>query len=401
MEKCKRQFICQYLECLSCGDNEVLGQSLAVNILFTKWLCIAHRINRQAIKLLFSMLCVFTSITSSAQTAPLVEVAKVKAWSQGAAHNMHCIVEAPDIYQLSSHADARLIWSLPEGAQVKKGEIVARQDSYYLNREIEQLEIDIASASAESEFAAKELSRLKLLNKKQLISISRFHDVSKQAKQASLAKKLLTARLKELHYRHKNLAHFAPEDGQVVYRQANLGESLRIGERILQFLPTTRNELMCEIPLQKYRQSQQLKNVEFTHENKGNFELIRQSHALDEKSQTLKIYLNAGQKSRQGLLVGERINVTVHYHNSILTQVPIDAIELTENSAFVWQVQTDNKVMKVIVDVVETQENFFLVRSLLKDGDKVVTIGKQGLQDEQAVSTTARTSLASVLGAAL
>jgi RND family efflux transporter MFP subunit len=343
----------------------------------------------------------FIPLMSYGQTAPLVEIAKVKVWNNGAAHEMHCIVEAPDLYQISSHSEARLLWSLPEGTQVSKGQIVAKQDSYYIDRKIEQIKIDIASATAQDDYANKELNRMSLLNKQQLVSVSIFNDLSKQAQQASLAKALLNARLKELKYRHKHIVHHAPEDGQILRRQANLEQHLQEGEQILQFLPTSRNELMCEIPLQKYLQSQQLQNVEFSHVSKGDFSLNRQSYSLDKKSQTLKIYLHASSEMQQKMLVGERMKITARYHNSNLTRVPFDALELAENASFVWLVNADEIVSRIPVNIIETQKNYFLVKSDLKAGDNVVTIGKQGLRNEQLVNTTTEFSDALVLESSL
>jgi len=345
------------------------------------------------IALSLCLLALLTPLMSYGQSAPLVEVAKVKPWENGAAHNMHCIVAAPDLYQISSHTDARLLWSLPEGTQVSKGQVIAEQDSYYMDREIEQLKIDIASATVQDDFAQKELMRISALNKKQLVSASNVNQLSKLARQASLAKALLNAHLKELKYRHKNLIHYAPEDGQILTRQADLGKNLQDGEQILQFIPTSRNELMCEIPLQKYRQSQQLQNVVFTHTDKGSFSLNRQSYALDEKSQTVKIYLNANHETQQNMLIGERVKVTTRYYNSVLTRVPYDALELAENASYVWTVEADNTVKRMPVDVIETHANFFLVKSALKAGDSVVTLGKQGLRNEQLVSTTSNLAM--------
>ena len=191
-----------------------------------------------------------------------------------------------------------------------------------------------------------------------------------------------------MDYRYNNLTHIAPTDGQILRRQAVLGQSLDDGEHILQFLPAMQNELMCEVPLQVFKQSQQLNNVEFSHSKLGLLTLARQSSVLDEKSQTLKVYLDTTTASQTKILVGERMNIDASYSNSALTRVPLDAVELSIDAAYVWAMQPENKVSRMAVEIVETQKDYFLVKSELKVGEYVITIGKQGLQEQQQVKTT-------------
>jgi len=332
-----------------------------------------------------SLAVMFSPSIIAAETSKLVEVAEVESWHQGATHTIHCEVETPNSYLFSSHNSARLKWVLPEGSQVIEGQLIAEQDGYYIAQSIMRLKIEIESAKVQLDYTASEYKRIRALNEKNLVSSSRLNDMHRLSMQANLSHQQLTQRLLELQHREKNLQHFTPVNGQVLKLESQPGEYLADGQTILRLQPIDNKELVCELPLKKYRQHNQLNEAKFT--LNGNIELTlnRSTVSLKEDSQTLALYLRADKSTKESLLLGERLQVVVSYHNQNISRVPHDALELADDAYYVWKLNDAKSVNRLAVDIVSTHNDYFLVKSPLQQGDHVVTFGKQGLAEEQQV----------------
>ncbi|WDE01509.1 efflux RND transporter periplasmic adaptor subunit [Thalassomonas actiniarum] len=320
-----------------------------------------------------------------AQEQPLVKTAQVKLWQNGADHSLHCQVQNSHLLQFSSLSRAKLNWVLPAGTRVKKGQLIAKQDGYFLEREIQQLQIDLASAKAEYNYAEKEFQRLYALDK-QLVSPSTLNELQRRQELAKFAKARFSEQLKEANYRYQQLEHFAPQDGQLLALQAQPGQYLNVGDNITRLQASASKELVCELPLDLFRENQSLARVEFSMTREHKLTLLRSSNSVKANSQTLQLYLKAADEVQQQLLAGERLQVNISYQDSDLSLLPLDALELTREGSFAWLLGQDNKVKKTPVEVIASQKAYFVVKSGLQSGDRVVTIGKQGLAEQQQVS---------------
>lgn len=315
----------------------------------------------------------------------LVEVSKVENWNHGATHTIHCEVKPPNTYLLSSHNSARLKWLLPEGTQVTNGQLIAEQDGYYIAQSIERLEIEIESAEVQEEYIGSEYKRIRSLNEKNLVSSSRLSDMFRLSLQAKLSTKTLEQQLQELQYRQKNLQHFAPVNGQILSMESQPGEYLDDGQTILKLQPIDNKEIICQLPIKKYRQQNQLSTAKFTLHGNIDLMLDRTTLSLKEDSQTLALYLHADKSILRSLLIGERLAVLISYHSQDIVRVPHDALELADDGYYVWKLNDEQKVNRLAVNIVSTKNDFFLVKSPLQGGDQVVTFGKQGLENKQQV----------------
>jgi RND family efflux transporter MFP subunit len=322
----------------------------------------------------------------TAETIKLVEVSTVEDWRHGATHTIHCEVVTPNAFLLSSHNSARLKWTLPEGTQVIEGQLIAEQDGYYITQRIEQLKIDIESANVQQKYTAAEYQRIRSLNEQNLVSSSRLNDMHRLSRQARLSNKKLSQKLQELQHRKNNLQHFSPVNGQILRLSSQPGEYLADGQTILKLQPLDNKELVCELPLKKYRQHNQLNTVKFTLNDNSELTLDRSTLFLKEDSQTLALYLHANKTSQQALLLGERLQVVVSYHAQDISRVPHDALELADDGYYVWKLNDEQRVNRLAVAIVSTQNDYFLVRSPLQAGDHVITFGKQGLAEKQQVN---------------
>ena len=332
-----------------------------------------------------------------AQQAPLVEVARVEAWEGGAEHILHCIVQSNDIYQLTSHSQARLLWVLPPGSKVEKDQLIAEQDSYYLETSIEQLKLQLESAKAQEAYAQQEYARVQSLSHSKLVSSSRLNDMERLARQSKLDRQSIESQLRESLYRLEHTKHYASQSGQILHQQARLGENLSDGDKILTLLPADKRELTCELPIAKFRESQSLSNVSFYTLDGTPLVLKRFNQALIPQSQSVNLYLQA--QTDFPLLLEERLQVITRYHHSAVVRLPYDAVELSEKEAYVWHVDSNNQVSRTPINIVKTQPEHVLVKSSLTPGEMVITIGKQGLIEEQKVTINMHDSADAMGGA--
>lgn len=323
-----------------------------------------------------------------AQQAPLVQIAKVEAWQGGATNNLHCEVTAPYLHQVTSQGEAKLNWILPAGSQVIKGQLLAEQDSFYLLRNLEKLENDRAFAQSQLDYNKSEYDRLNSLRSQQLVSVSQLNDLLRQKTQAKLLLQRLDIQIFEARHRLDHSKHFAQISGQVVETQAMPGAHLDIGDPVLSLLAQEDKELTCELPLAKYRQSNQLKNVQFSLGERALLTIKRRDFQLQQDTQSLRLYLalNAAPgQMRSPLFFGERLEVLMRYQKPGLSKIPYDAMELQENGYFIWQLSNDNTVQRLPVKLVSSQTEHFLIESSLVGGETLITLGKKGLSNGQQV----------------
>lgn len=323
---------------------------------------------------------------AASQDRPLVRVDEVKSWQGGSEQTLHCKVQTPHQYQIASHGEARLKWVLSAGTQVEKGQLIAEQDGYYLERDIARLDIELASAEVEASHAGEEYQRLQALSQQQLVSQSQLKDLARISQQAELSARMLDEQLKEARYRLAHLKHHAPAAGQIMALASQPGEHLAIGQGIAQLQPVENKELLCDLPLIHYRQSNELTDVSFHLMDGSQLRLSRRSIDLQQDTQTLRIYLQASPAEQERLLLGERLSVVLSHETPGLSRIPHDALELSEDNYYVWQLTPDNNVTQQSVRIIATHEAYLLVESSLVAGDKVVTRGKQGLSEDQGVT---------------
>lgn len=323
------------------------------------------------------------------QAETLVKSVNVLPWNDGITHNMYCVIQVPTTLQVSSHSNSRLIWVLPEGTIVEKGELIAKQESFYLEKDVRRLKIDISSAISEEEYNYKELHRAQTLKEKNLISASDLNNKDRLAKQAELAREMLQVQLEESEYRLQHLSHYAPERSEILKTESKPGEYINEGDNIVQLLPTSHKEYKCELPLKAYKESQELKNVSFTASNNSILHLTRQSYSLNRDSQTLFLYLTPENPQRL-ILDGERLQVSISIGASSLTRIPFDALEVTDKDTHVWKINNDNSIIKTKVKVIKTQKDYFVIQSDLSAGDTLISLGKQGLKSGQKVTVIKR-----------
>jgi RND family efflux transporter MFP subunit len=321
----------------------------------------------------------FCSLAQATQ----VKVDYVLPWDKGEQVLLYCTVDVSFKNQISSYAEAELTWALPEGSWVKKGDVLARQNSFYLDRQSKMLAIRIADANSKWDFTRKEYTRLQTLTKGH-VAESQLNSVKRQYEEAKYALAEMEQQREVINYRLSKLEHLAPAKGQVSHLLANLGENMAIGQPILLLFATQFKELACSVPLNVYQKfnehsSKKKLSVKYQFNESYSLSLKRQQASAQKDEQSLRVFLSLPAQLQASLVVGQRLQITMYQQQPNLTQVPFDAMILANEGNYVWRLDEDNKVHKQLVDIVAAQKVSFIVRSKMKSGSRVVVRGKQSV----------------------
>jgi RND family efflux transporter MFP subunit len=315
-------------------------------------------------------------------TAPLVKIAKIKAWQQGDISLINCEVSVPFLTAFSSESDAKLTYLLPKGSEVEKGDLIAEQQNYYYLKQLSRLEQELAVSTAELKFNTKEFNRLSSLDN--MISATTLENFSLKRKQSKGKQQQVISEIDELDHRIKRLRFFAPKAGTIVNTYSEPGEHLTQGKKVLSFLSNNEKEINCKVPVAEFSVDKQAV-FSLLNDNKQLLNVKRINQVVDNTSQFVNVYLNT-ENAEIPQLLGQRIKVKMSSANSSLTRLPVDGLNLAKAGDYVWRIDGDGRVAKVFVKLISNQSGYFLVESSLKAGDRVITLGKAGLTINQHVN---------------
>ncbi len=317
-------------------------------------------------------------------TARKVVLEKVLAHSRGVTSHLACEVTAPISYRIASHATAELLHILPVGSSVRKGDIVAKQDDTYLSRHIAIIKTDIAAAKLSRDYAKDEYQRLMKLNNKGLTSASELNNLKMQLDSSILKIERLQQELEIAQTRHSRLVHRAPFDSQVVAVDTEPGTQLMEGQTMLRLLSTQNKQLECRLPVSAYQTINALKSYRYDLEGMA-LKLREIGQKVDAQRQELILYFDHPAKDKRDVLVGFKLNASMHMMSEQITKVPSDAVELDGERYYTWRINKDNAVEKIEVKILETHDSHYIVESELRAGDKLVVSGQQGLSVGQRI----------------
>lgn len=320
-----------------------------------------------------------------AEQLPQVKAETVQAWHQGQVEQLNCKVSSAYLRQFSSESNAKLNFVLPAASRVKQGDLIAAQDSYYIQKAIEQLQLELTSAKLAVEYHAQEYRRLSGLAEK-LVSPSSLNNLALKRDQASSLQLRLQKEIERQHYQAGKLKFFAPANGEVVTLHASPGQFISQGEAILAFLADNDKELKCELPLQTYSSTNGISQSLFQWDSKQQLAVKRISQIVAPDSQMISVFLSLPTHASTPLFLQQRLKVTMQTPATGLSRLPLDSLNLHSDGNFVWQLLANATVHKRAVEIVENQSKYLLVRSTLKPGDQVITIGRNDLTQDQQVS---------------
>lgn len=340
------------------------------------------------------LLSVISTITLAETNvkAPKVTVAIAQPWAKGIQKPLYCRGDVPHRIRISSHVQAELNWVLPLSSDVKKGDILAKQDDFYLQQNLAQLQADIATQDAEYQYAFSEFNRLKALENQSLASKSELNQFERDYKTAAARKTSLQKQAQTVRYQIKHLTHYAQEDGEVLQLFVEPGEWITQGESIMVFLPAHHEEITCRVSLAVFNEFNQFAQASFHLADDTPLKLVRKASFVDREDQTFTVHFGFADQRPDTVFLGQRFTVMLREQADDLVAVPYDALTLEQDQTFVWQIDAQNKAHKQRVKVVDTHSDYAVIRSQITSTQRVVLKGKQALQEDVVVQVNRNVS---------
>lgn len=311
-----------------------------------------------------------------------VVLGEIEQPQTGGRHSLVCEVISQFPIVLSASIDAELTVLAPVGKLVTDNDIVAAQDSFYIENELKKNQVLLNSEVQSSEFHSQENERTKMQGS--LVTESereRFNWQSDLSRNEVTLRKLEIERLK--HDLNKATINVnGPHE--VVKHFSKLGQFIMKGDPIAEVVSLENKELACEIPL-----TSGIKNPEKLTYLYNDEQLIfsRASAIISEDTQSKTIYLTLTPDTEAS--VGQRIGIVGTYNAEGLVKVPYDAINYEPSGdAYVWFVGKNNQARRVSVTIVRggSDAKGQIVTGNLPLNGSVVIAGSDMLEDGTPVS---------------
>ncbi|WP_063364546.1 efflux RND transporter periplasmic adaptor subunit [Pseudoalteromonas luteoviolacea] len=343
----------------------------------------------QPILLSTGLLWVTSSI--AATKPPLVKTTAVVPWQEGVQGQLSCQVSVPQQYTVASESQAKLTYMVSSGSFVKKGDLLAEQDGFYLHQSLKAQQYELTQQSANLDYHQQEYQRLIQLGKTH-VSASAINEHALSLKLAQQAVAVANNTIATLNKQISALKHYAPDDGVVTALHSNLGSFVARGEAILSFIVTNNKELHCELPLTQDQLTSQLEHKDFFLSQSVPLTLSRYSRSLNQRHQTQSLWFRTP-KETPNLPIGKLVTVQWQSQLNQLTKIPVQAVTFERNSAHSWRINKHQEAEKVAIEVVQNQAHHFIVQSDLQAGEQVIVLGQSTISDGAKVKVMAADTL--------
>ena len=259
---------------------------------------------------------------------------------------------------------------------VEEGDFV-KQGAVMLEIEHREEELKLEQNKVRAETAQRELDRTQGLMSKELGSAA---DLDKRKDDAQVAQ--LDLHMSEVELGNKIVR--APFAGQVTVRDVQLGQTVNVGQSLIEVADVSPLQLKLYLPEKMVGQLAAGQSVHLFSDVDPSLRLTgvveRIAPAVDPATSTVKVTLHvdaASGKARVGTFV--RAHITTDIHKGAVS-VPKKALVPEAGVTYLFIAEADT-VRKVPVTTGYQDESFVEIVSGVTSGTKVVSVGQGGLRD--------------------
>ncbi|WP_125779497.1 efflux RND transporter periplasmic adaptor subunit [Pseudoalteromonas rubra] len=329
--------------------------------------------------------CLFSAMSTLAEEdkGVTVFVEPAEEVANGTVSSLSCEFMSQSTVVLSAAVDAELTSLLPVGSQVKKNQLVASQDSFYVLNELQKNEIKLEQRRHDLAFHKSEYERRK--NQGEHVSLSELQRLKWQVRTSMAEIALAESEIARLSRDSKKAQLRAPGDFEVERHLSKLGQFVSRGEPVAQLSPLSGNEVVCDMPL-SFAAHGTYEQASFSY-NRKPLTLKRVSNVVNANTQSKRIYLN----EPDGLVldVGQRISVEMmQTSQQKLFRISADALNFDfDGSSYVWAIDDNKSASRVEVNMIQgTSFNArTTVSGALTNGMRLVVRGANMLSDGETV----------------
>ncbi len=330
--------------------------------------------------------------------------------------SIQCSVDSFSKYMMSSHVAGALKWLAQPGMEIKKGELAALQNSYFLETEKKQIELAVEKLNLLAIHNNKQIARLESLKHEGHVAVSELDNFLHEKRIIKNDLQLERVKFEEVSEQIKRTRHEASFDAVVSRRFADEGQYLTVGDPILELVSYNDKEIRCDIPMEFVDSVKPNKDVTVLVNGSAiNARIVRVLKWSARSNQSFSIYFVPGSKpiahAKHNQLVSEHVSGTPHFeHDNLLlgTQVtlsfdlisleglliPYDALLFANGTAVSKAALSANKyagsnnlhyviakshdsqqLRKVHVKVVASTPEYLIVDGKISTSDEVVIRG--------------------------
>jgi RND family efflux transporter MFP subunit len=293
------------------------------------------------------------------------------------------------------------------GDVVKKGQLLAQQDTQLINFKASELHAQIAQSQAQIALNKANLTRIKTLINNNYSSKQRLDELNAENKILKAQIDGLNARINTLMYQREKSALISPFDGVVTKRLISNGEVTSAGSPSFRIIESANNEINVGIPskiastltlgqLIKIKLDKQIKQAK----------LIAIGQQIDSVNRTVQLRLKLIEKLEQAdNFNGQLVRVTLAQHvNKAGFWIPINA--LTDAVRGQWQIfiaplstnsKNTYKLQAATVNILHSNEHSVYINGLASKQHQIVAQGVHRYVNGQII-TTSSPALASTTG---
>jgi RND family efflux transporter MFP subunit len=285
--------------------------------------------------------------------------------------------------RISGEVGGTLAWIAEPGANVKRGETIARIDGERLSLALRDNEAAVRRLEAQLQLLATQRTRLQTLGSN-VVSQSQLDEATSRERMAE--QDLEQARVARDRARlDLNRASVrAPFDGIVAERLSQSGEFVAGGTPLLRLVNDRDLEVVARAPLttaDTIGAGAIAQLIDGERKSSGKVRAV--IPVGDERSRMVELRIALNDRSwRVGAPV--RVEIAPRHLKAVVT-VPRDAVILRQGSSYVMRVKADNTAERVAVNIGPGQANNVQIDGLLRAGDRVVVRGAERLEPGQTV----------------
>lgn len=277
------------------------------------------------------------------------------------------------------------------GAQVKKGQVIAKLDAADANLTAAAAMADVRAAEASHALVVAELERQRQLFAKKFISASALdiREAEMKTSSARLSQVKAQANVSGNQTRYTNL--IADRDGVVTAIHAEPGQVVQAGEAIVQIASLKETEVLVAVPESRMNQVKINAPVSikmWANPQKLYSGLVREvSPAADSATRAFNVRVSikgVDETIKLGMTAGVRFDVQPDQKISKLL-IPSSALTQINGKKTVWVIDANNKAQPREVIAGEFAEDGVLITSGLQAGEKIAVAGVHTLIKNQLV----------------
>ncbi len=292
------------------------------------------------------------------------------------------------------------------GDIVKKGQLLAQQDTQLLGYKTSELQAQIAQSEAQITLNKANLKRIEKLIVDGYSSKQRLDELNAENKILKAQINGLNARIQTLQYQKTKSALVAPFDGVITTRLVSKGEVIAASSPSFRMIESANNEISVGIPskVASTLVLGQLMQIKIDKQNKQ-AKLIAIGQQINASNRTVQLRLKMLEKLDRGKnFNGQLVRITVEQQiNKAGFWIPLNAI--TDAVRGQWQIfiasasadaKENHKLQAATVNVLHTNEQSVYVNGLALEQHKIVSQAVHRYVAGQTVSSSSQALTSSV-----